>query len=186
RFWIATDDIDVDDEEMRTTRSRPRALADGFDTINLPDTPGGATLGGTRPRPRDGSPWWRLGWIVVGDRRGPVEGADSLKVRSRYLMPMWWTEEPEPERQWSYLAANSLFPVLADDRVQPTASPLSPSVGGKTVQEVAADLARTPPDPVAQKYQHLRPLQRVQAVGQEKYENRKAGHPQGEVNEGTK
>lgn len=112
------------------------------------------------------------GWSIREGERRPVTawGSARLEVGGRYLAPL--VRAPREGVEWTPLADEATLPldgdVITTDGIVGGPSLHAKDLAGKSVDEVAAMLARTPPDPVAEKYAHLDPDERLQAVLRER------------------
>ena len=111
------------------------------------------------------------GWSVEQGERRPIApwGGARLEVGSRYVSPL--VRAPASGVEWTPLADDSVLPL--DGNVVTTRGILGRStllvrrLAGKSVDELATMLARARADPVAAKYFHLAPDQRLRAVQRE-------------------
>ena len=108
------------------------------------------------------------GWAVKDGQRFAMvaEGAPRLEVGQRYLAPLLLMDDRSPAEWWPLTLASMLQ--LDADRVRP-ALPHTPSeagrqLAGRVIGNVSEAVNRQPPDPIAQRYQHLRPAERVKKV----------------------
>ena len=110
------------------------------------------------------------GWVLQDGERHPfaVAGGPRLEVGGRYLAPLVRVQGGE----WVPLGIGATLPLDGDvattSGVAGHPSAIGEAMRGKAVAEVADLLARTPADPVAAKYAHLDPDERLKAVQREK------------------
>jgi hypothetical protein len=108
------------------------------------------------------------GWILEGGERHPyaIWGGPRLEVGMRYLAPL--VRAPRDGVDWTPLSDGSTLPLTGNAitvaGVVGVPSAIAASLNGRSPDEVAAIVDRTPPDPVAEKYADLDPDARVQAV----------------------
>jgi hypothetical protein len=114
------------------------------------------------------------GWAIDDGERRPVAawGGPRLEVGARYVTPL--VRAPRDGVAWTALADDSTLPldgdVVTTAGVLGVPSLLAKDLRGKSVEELATMLARTPPDPIAAKYFDVPPDERVQAVLRERAE----------------
>lgn len=104
------------------------------------------------------------GWLYKRGEYRPF--AAQLRMGERYLIPI-----VKGRDSYHPLTSGTRLP-LVGERVDPDLKSNNPAVKmtrGKTVDEVGQMLAETSPDPLALKYWHLDPVDRVQAVLPEMY-----------------
>lgn len=109
----------------------------------------------------DGTELTYTGWGWFYKNGEYTSSAAQLEVGERYLMPIVKGRET-----YHPLTTDTRLP-LHGDRVDPDIESNNPAVMqvvGKTVAEVGAMLEQTPADPIALKYWHLDPVERVRAV----------------------
>ena len=110
------------------------------------------------------------GWVLQDGVRRPfaVAGGPRLELGGRYLAPLLRVSGNE----WITLSSGATLPLEGDVAttagVAGHASPIGEAMQGKSVSDVADLLARTPADPVAAKYAHLEPDERLKAVQRER------------------
>jgi len=108
------------------------------------------------------------GWSVRDGERHPVAGwgGPRLEVGKRYVAPL--VRAPRDGADWTPLAVESTLPldgdVITTTGVVGAPSSIAKEMTGRSVDDLAATLARTRPDPIAAKYFDLPPDQRWQAV----------------------
>lgn len=111
-----------------------------------------------------------FGWSVRGDRLIPMAARDAprLEVGGQYVMPL-----VAFARGWGPMTATSPLPVasssiaVADAEAWRAQSPAAAELADKSIQEMRAMLTDVAPDPIAARYFHLPPEERVQAVNSE-------------------
>jgi hypothetical protein len=113
-----------------------------------------------------------FGWALKDGDRRPVTawGGPRLEVGMRYVAPLVWA--PRDGADWTPLSLDATLP-LDGDRVTTAGivglpSPIAKEMSGRSPLELSAILARTPPDPIAQKYFDLPPDERWEAVVRER------------------
>ncbi len=109
-----------------------------------------------------------LGWVLVdGKRRELIEqDAPRVAVGERYVAPLARVEDDPQRAEWWPLSVGAQLP-LVDGRASKTGewhSALKSASAGKTLDVLGRDLHATAPDPLAARYRHLRPTERVMAV----------------------
>lgn len=114
----------------------------------------------------------QAGWIVKGDRRTPfaLEGAERVVPGERYLMPLLQADTDGGRKEWWPLTQSSQLPIV-DGRVAADAdsgTPVRAELAGMTIEQVEEKVLAQAPDPVAEKYRHLRPQPRLEAVRKER------------------
>jgi hypothetical protein len=114
------------------------------------------------------------GWVLQGDRRHRFILRDSPRIETggRYVLPLV-SAPRNGEDQWGPLSTGSVFEVPGDHvataDVHATGnSPVARSLSVMSRAEIQRTLDGTPPDPLAQKYWHLPPFERLKAVQAEK------------------
>jgi hypothetical protein len=111
------------------------------------------------------------GWVLQDGERRPfaVAGGPRLEVGGRYLAPL-----VHVQGEWVPLGIGATLPLDGDvattSGVAGHPSAIGEAMRGKAVTDVAELLAATPADPVAAKYAHLEPDERLKAVQREKGE----------------
>lgn len=130
------------------------------------------------PRAKDRITVDTWGWTLhEGRMAAMVLGGARLEVGHRYVLPLVLFTS-EGSKSWTGFAdGDGNFPldgsVIVDGRIGRVGDPNSDdypgteSLKGVTVDELAAQLARTEPDPLAVKYAELDPEARWQAVARE-------------------
>lgn len=110
------------------------------------------------------------GWVLKNGTKYPlrIEGSPRLEVGERFIAPLVLMDDRTPHT-WAPLGSDAPLPLAEDRIIAPDpegrlTSPLLERFGGKSVSELAEALKREDADPLAKKYDHLRPLKRVQAV----------------------
>jgi len=112
-----------------------------------------------------------LGWVLQDGKRLPatVTDAPRVEVGKRYLAPLVQVERDSGTREWWPLTVGSQLPVdgsraLSTSGTHDWDSPIRRMLGRRSIQQVDGLIEAQPPDPLAQRYRHLRPTERVQAV----------------------
>lgn len=105
------------------------------------------------------------GWLRKGEVTVPYGsyGAERLEVGRSYIIPLVLIE-----RGWAWLSATAILPITSDKRIAVDAeritNPVSQSLNGMNFAQLTQRLANTASDPIAARYAHLPPDQRIQAV----------------------
>jgi hypothetical protein len=107
------------------------------------------------------------GWAVKdGQRMAMVaEGEPRLEVGQRYLAPLLLMDDRSPAEWWPLTVGSMLQ--LESDTVRPAlphAQGSARQLAGRSSRDVADMVVREPPDPIARRFRHLRPAERVQKV----------------------
>jgi hypothetical protein len=116
-----------------------------------------------------------LGWTIEdGGVRRPALTVDSPRVAvgDRYLVPLAQVTAGTGALEWWPLSLGAQLPIV-DERIEMPeevawTSPILEKLAGTSVGEVDTVLDQRPPDPLAQKYEHLRPQERIAAVTRER------------------
>jgi hypothetical protein len=105
------------------------------------------------------------GWAVANGQRLAMvaAGEPRLEVGQRYVAPVLLMDDRSPAEWWPLTVGSMLR--LDTDRVRP-ALPEGQASGrelaGQSISGVERAVESQPPDPVVQRFRHLRPAQRVQ------------------------
>ena len=109
------------------------------------------------------------GWVLKdGKRQGKfMPGPERVEVGRRYLAPMVFYDRTAPG-EWGHRHGNFVLDVegdrVADASGDDEGRALREKFEGRPVEDVATEVRRQPPHPLARKYQHLRPVRRIRAV----------------------
>jgi hypothetical protein len=116
-----------------------------------------------------------LGWVLQegGERREAVTpDAPRVDVGERYVAPLARVRAGTGELEWWPLSIGAQLPVSDGEVKRPNddawRSPILDALAGTTLAQLESLVHRRAPDPLAAKYMHLRPQERVAAVGMER------------------
>ncbi len=106
-------------------------------------------------------------WMVRDGEQYRVseDGATWPEVGRRYLAPINYDRS---EDQWNPLFFSTVFTIAADDTFAAEAStlPAAHALDSKTMEEVEAVIRRTRPDPLAEEFRQLAPVEQFEAVSE--------------------
>lgn len=94
-----------------------------------------------------------------------VAGAPAFRVGHQYLMPLAYNKD-----EWTPIQPLAEFEVI-DGIVSPRegqTSPLAKRLGGSDIEAATEVFASAQPHPLASKYAHLQPSERLKAIGAER------------------